>query len=190
MPRNPHLVEGASFGISIVKDFKLGDRLLKNVDRLQGIIDEKDVGGTEIGERQGLAAVVVKFAENGESFVQALHTFLLVVEREIRQAHIIQGGAASSFVRRWINAQRVTIIPICLLRESPTSVDVSDMCDGGGFMFGVAELMPDGTSRLEFLDGSLLLAERVVGACNGSEDVRLGFAVAGFARLLQENLKR
>src|SRR6185503_12981603 len=158
MPRNPHLVEGASFGISIVKDFKLGDRLLKNVDRLQGIIDEKDVGGTEIGERQGLAAVVVKFAENGESFVQALHTFLLVVEREIRQAHIIQGGAASSFVRRWINAQRVTIIPICL--------------------------------RLEFLDGSLLLAERFVGACNGSEDVRLGFAVAGFARLLQENLKR
>src|SRR3569833_2664915 len=188
VPGDAHLVECTGFGVSILKDFKLRDRLLEYVDRLRGIVDEDDVGRTKIRKSQSLATAVLEFAEDGEGLIQALDTFLLVVEREVRQARVVERGAAPCLVRWWIKAERIAVIPTCLFGESPAAVFITDMRNGSGLVRSVTKFMPNGTSGLELLNGFLLLAQGIVGVCDGAESVGLGFAVSGFAGLVENCL--
>src|SRR3569833_88541 len=163
VPGDAHLVECTGFGVSILKDFKLRDRLLEYVDRLRGIVDEEDVGRTKIRKSQSLATAGLEFAEDGEGLIQALDTFFLVVEREVRQARVIERGAASCLIRWWIKAERVAVITTGLFGKSPAAVYVTDVRHRRGLVLSVTQFMPNGTSGLELLNGFLLLAQGIVG---------------------------
>jgi hypothetical protein len=190
VPGHSHFVEHTSLGVTIVEEFQFGKCLLKNSNRFRGIVCKIDVGGTEIGQRERFTASILQFAEYGEGLIKALDAFLLVVEREIGQAHVVQCGAASSFIGRRIGRQGVAIVSIRQFWESPPSVNISYMREGCGFMLGVSDLMPDGAGCLELLDSSLLLVKSIAGNRDRTQNVRLGFSVAGLTCLREQGLKR
>jgi hypothetical protein len=189
VPGYTHFVEHVGLRFTIIEELEFGECVLENADRLHGIVDKIDVGRPEISQREGFAAAILQFAEDGECLIEAFDALLLVTEREIGKAHVVECGAASSFVTRRIDDEGVTVVAVGLLRESPTTVDISDMRDGCGFVLGISDLMPDCAGCLELLDSFLLLVKSVAGNRDRTQNVRLGFSVAGLACLRKQGLK-